>query len=169
MEAAKFKVAPRHNKRFDQRVLISPSTACWEWTGCTTKKGYGLIVIDGRRIHVHRYAFARFNGDIPDGLTIDHLCRNRRCVNPVHLEAVTSGTNVLRGNSPTAKNARKSHCANGHPLTPGNLCKIKKNPSRRMCKACRRHYYQKDRDRWNARKRERYLERKLIQRTKEVK
>lgn len=67
-------------------------------------------------MEVHRVSYQEFNGPILPGLVIDHLCRNKKCVNPKHLEAITSGENVLRGVGPTAMNARKTHCMRGHKL-----------------------------------------------------
>jgi hypothetical protein len=91
---------------------------------------------NGRRgVIVHRFSYEFFVGPIPAGLTIDHLCRNRACFNPVHLEAVTQRENTLRGEGPTAKLARLTHCPKGHPFSKDNT-HIYKN--RRVCKACKR-------------------------------
>jgi len=74
-------------------------------------------------------------GPIPDGKQLDHLCRNHACVNPSHLEVVSGRENVVRGIGPTAKNAKKTHCVNGHALTPENL--YRHSPAGgRKCKAC---------------------------------
>ena len=88
----------------------------------------------GRRLH--RAIYEKFVGPIPDGLTIDHLCRNRLCVNPAHLEPVTLAANVLRGESLPAKNARKTHCPKGHPYDETNTHITKQGW--RICKACNR-------------------------------
>lgn len=108
---------------------------CWEWTGGTNDAGYGLIRLEGRRNVTHRVSWRWLVGPIPDGLTLDHLCRNRRCVNPDHLEAVAMGTNILRGYGPTAKNARKRQCNLGHALNGENL--IIHPDGRRDCRRCR--------------------------------
>lgn len=93
--------------------------ACWPWQSVVGNRGYGLIRecgATGRMLQVHRVAYAATHGPIPAGLTIDHLCRNRLCVNPAHLEAVPLAVNVARGNVASA--AERSHCGRGHQLPP---------------------------------------------------
>lgn len=92
---------------------VVEENGCWSWVGATSL-GYGRIWIDGRLLGAHRVLYERHRGPIADGLEIDHLCRNRKCVNPDHLEAVDTATNVLRGIGVTASNARKSRCRLGH-------------------------------------------------------
>lgn len=111
----------------------SDSVSCWEWTGNISPFGYGLWWSGKRRFQAHRAVYEAFVGKIPDGLTLDHLCRNRRCVNPSHLEPVTCRVNVLRGIGPTAKNAQKSTCSYGHPFE-GNL--LTRKDGWRDCRAC---------------------------------
>lgn len=105
---------------------------CWEWQG-TSCKGYGYFCINGKNWRAHRYSYEYYVGKIPEGLSIDHLCRNRACVNPEHLEPVTSKENTLRGIGLTAQNARKTHCYNGHLLDENNVA-IRRN--QRICKPC---------------------------------
>jgi hypothetical protein len=84
--------------------------------------GYGRFALrqGTKQFYVHRLAWTYERGEIPEGLTIDHLCRNRGCVNPDHMELVTLGVNVLRGMAFTAVNKRKTHCKYGHEFTPEN-------------------------------------------------
>lgn len=115
-------------------------SGCWTWTGATTRNGYGKIGCgstgqDPMR-YVHRLSYELNIGPIPAGLVIDHLCRNRLCVNPAHLEAVTIGENVLRGEGITATHARRTSCQRGHPFSGDNL-KIEGDGGRR-CLACQK-------------------------------
>lgn len=100
------------------RTRLTPS-GCMEWSGNIGKNGYARYGKPKRL--VHRLVWERSHGRIPDGLTVDHLCRNRACVNVAHLEVVTLTENVLRGEGPTAQNARKTHCIRGHLLAGDNV------------------------------------------------
>jgi hypothetical protein len=109
-------------ERFWEKVDRSAGPdGCWPWLAGRYSTGYGEFSIGYRKSAAHRVAYELLIGPIPAGLELDHLCRNRLCVNPAHLEPVTTRENILRGESGSAKNARKTHCHNGHPLTPGNL------------------------------------------------
>lgn len=107
---------------------------CWIWRGSMYAKGYGKI---GRRgIMAHRIAYEICKGDVPKDLCLDHLCKNRACINPDHLEIVTLVENVMRGESQHAVNARKTHCVNGHEFTPSNIY-VHPHRKTRDCKICR--------------------------------
>lgn len=124
-------------ERLARRTLVDPNTGCWEWQGCRTPEGYGQIAVDGRICGTHRIAWESYCGPIPNGLQVDHLCRNPRCCNPEHLEPVTLRENILRGESPAARNARKTHCKNGHEFTPENTYQRKDGRGGRECRTCR--------------------------------
>ena len=115
--------------------------ACWPWCGARNGDGYGLIFIrrDGTRRIVrsaHRVAYAlEHRTPIPDGLTLDHVCRNPRCVNPQHLEAVTNRENILRGTGWAARNVAVTHCPSGHAYDARNTYR-KPSRSGRICRAC---------------------------------
>src|SRR5205807_1016167 len=85
------------NKAFLVRIrgnyTVDPASGCWTWGGAK-RNGYGAIFVDGRTISTHRFSYEIHHGPIPLGLTLDHLCRNRACINPDHLEPVTRGVNV---------------------------------------------------------------------------
>jgi hypothetical protein len=87
-------------RRFWFHVVRDPDTECWEWTAARKNGGYGSFFVDGRHLYAHRFAYEMLVGPIPSNLELDHLCRNRGCANPAHLEPVTRRTNVLRGAGP---------------------------------------------------------------------
>ena len=119
--------------RFWEKVNKESGGGCWSWTGYLNF-GYGRFRLQGKHWRAHRLAYSITVGRIPDGKVTDHLCRNRSCVNPEHLEIVDSRTNTLRGESPIAKQARQTHCKRGHELSEGNLYPTK--TGYRMCRAC---------------------------------
>jgi hypothetical protein len=132
--------------RFMSKVEISTEppahapglSCCWLWTA-STNKGYGKFVVS-TRVHVeaHRWLYEQLVGPIGPGLQLDHLCRVTRCVNPDHLEPVTQRENMLRGDGPSAVNARKTHCIHGHAFTPENTYVPPKRPNGRDCRECMR-------------------------------
>lgn len=110
---------------------VDKTGPCWVWTASLNSKGYGQINVDGRPKLAHRVAFELERGAIPEGMQLDHLCRNRKCVNPAHLEPVTNKTNTLRGVGPTAVNAAKTECKRGHSLTDAYV-----SQGMRYCRTC---------------------------------
>jgi len=122
-------------ERFTDKVRLAPS-GCWEWIASLIGGGYGQYKVEGRPVYAHRFAYEALVGPIPDGLELDHLCRNRACVNPDHLEAVSHRTNTLRGVSLPAQRAAKTHCPAGHPYAGTNLALSRRGE--RLCRACRR-------------------------------
>ncbi len=109
---------------------------CWRWLRAKSVKGYGIFWDGTRQVRAHRAAYEHFVGPIPTGMVIDHLCNNPSCVNPGHMKVTTNRENILRGSSPTAQNARKRRCDNGHLFAGDNLYTA---PSgRRGCRICRR-------------------------------
>lgn len=93
---------------------VEKTSSCWLWIGACNSHGYGHLGIEGRTVPAHRMAYELLVGPIPNSLTLDHLCRNRPCVNPAHLEPVSIQVNVLRGVGISASHARKNHCKRGH-------------------------------------------------------
>lgn len=109
---------------------------CWQWTGSKNKYGYGTFNTRVKTFFAHRAVYQFLIGKIPKGLELDHLCKNRSCVNPYHLEAVTHRTNIMRGDSPHAKNSRHTHCPKGHLLEGSNLLKYRLKDGHRVCREC---------------------------------
>lgn len=129
---------PKDIRRF--MFKIQKTNNCWLWLGCTTSTRYGRFNYNGKIINAHRFSYELFKESIPNGLHIDHLCRNPQCVNPEHLEAVTNKENILRGISIVAQNARKTHCKKGHELTDDNLLPFPLKRGARICKQCNHDY-----------------------------
>jgi hypothetical protein len=129
------------------RSKIQRGDYCWQWTGSVARRiGYGKFWRDGKTLSAHRVAYELFVGPIPDGLQLDHLCRNRLCVRPEHLQLVTVRENLLRGHTHAAANAAKSHCPAGHPYDERNTYRAPDGS--RMCRPCmrerdRRRYWQR--------------------------
>jgi hypothetical protein len=101
---------------------------CWQWTGALADTRYGTIGIGGRSVLAHRHSFALFKGPIPAGLDVDHLCRNRSCVNPDHLEAVTHLENIRR--------SLPAKCKRGHDWSDPRNWYIRPGNGYRMCRPC---------------------------------
>lgn len=128
-----------------EKVKIIPF-GCWEFQGRLNDQGYGLIGDLGdlprKSYRVHRVVYEHFREDLKEDLVLDHLCRNRKCCNPWHLEEVTQTENVRRGISPSALNIPKTHCCNGHEFNNQNTYKVEltnKNGTvryKRHCRAC---------------------------------
>jgi len=138
MSAAKKGCAPaikgRGLRNFWNRV-DKKENGCWEWTGSKTD-GYGMLKVNGKGRGAHCVSYELLIGPIPACLELDHLCRNRACVNPAHLEPVTTKVNILRGNGKSAQYARRTHCDNGHPLTEENIYPNFAEKGVRICKQC---------------------------------
>lgn len=113
---------------------------CRIWTGALTPDGYGIIRVDKKNRGVHRVAYEFYVGPIPEGLTLDHVkawgCKSRACFNPEHLEPVTIGDNIRRGD--TGKRPPSTHCSVGH-LLEGNNLRIDSRGAR-ICRTCQRDY-----------------------------
>lgn len=139
-----------NKERFWSRV--DKSGDCWLWTGCLDPNGYGKYSgrkFTGKSSLAHRIAYELVKGAIPEGLTLDHLCKVHNCVNPEHLEPVLSGVNVLRGDTIPARNRAKTHCIHGHAFSDANLMWVMERQYRiRRCRTCvnmrRKRYYYRD-------------------------
>jgi hypothetical protein len=136
---------------------------CWLYPYATHANGYAFIHCgNGKKTCAHRLSYIFYKGAIPDEYVIDHLCKNKLCVNPHHLEAVTQRVNILRGDSLGALRARMTHCQKGHSLSGKNL-RIAKNGSRR-CRTCDSARTKRDREKYPEKHKE-YGRRKYLKRT----
>ena len=112
---------------------------CWEWSAVKNQYGYAQFKLNDKIIYAHRFIYEYYHGVICPDLTIDHLCRNRKCVNPLHLEQVTHKENILRGVGITAINSKKTHCPQGHKYDNENTYhRVFRGNIGRGCKKCSR-------------------------------
>ena len=121
----------------ENKFIPEPNSGCWLWFGAQTPAGYGQVLNPATRKveYAHRLVYQIEKGVIPAGLHLDHLRRMRCCVNPEHLEPVTTRENLLRGVGFAAVNARKTHCRHGHSLVGARLSK---SDNERICRVCAR-------------------------------
>jgi hypothetical protein len=161
-------------ERFWEKVEKKPD-GCWEWKAGKDKDGYGGFSVCRKKTRAHRFIYEATYGPIPPytskGFELDHvICSNPGCVNPEHMRLVTQKANVLRGESPSAKNARQTHCKYGHALIHDNLRKRKderrciicarssdrllkekmRNENREVVNARQRKYRRRDPEKWRA-------------------
>jgi len=131
-------LSPPEQDRFWSHVDKNRASGCWVWTASTVTAGYGrlrIMTVTGEKVlaRAHRIAYRLLVGIIPDGMHLDHLCRNHACVNPTHLEVVTAQVNILRGVGLSAANAKKTHCMRGHPFDEVNTLWYGRH---RQCHTC---------------------------------
>lgn len=145
------RVPERVVRRIAERAVVDPETGCWVWPGARRAGGYGHIGWQSKNVRsyqsTHRAMYEACVGPVPGGLDLDHLCRNRACCNPEHLEPVTRRENLLRGVTITAERAARTHCPQGHPYDEGNTYRDRRN--RRSCRECGRIH---SRAYWRARR-----------------
>lgn len=119
----------RDVKKHILNKISKTDKGCWEYPYCIQSNGYARL----KGKYAHRLSYEAFVSKIPKGLTIDHLCKNKICVNPDHMEPVTASENVKRSNAASAVNARKTHCMRGHPFEGHNLFM---SQGKRQCRIC---------------------------------
>ncbi len=128
-------IVKMYHKRFLTKFVVN-SNGCWEWKRGLGAGGYGQFY-DGKVRRAHRHSYEYFKGKIPKGLVLDHLCRVRNCINPEHLEIVTSKENILRGIGISALNKKKKICKRGHKFIGKNVIYYKKD-GKRECRKCKK-------------------------------
>lgn len=134
-------------ERFAQKYSVDAKTGCWIWRGAGSGTGYGSLGVNGVQVAAHRFAYELLCGPVPPRLVLDHLCRNRGCVNPAHVEPVTQGENVRRGLT-GQNNSAKTRCPYEHEYTAENTYILPRSGSR-VCRTCqkrrRREYVERRR------------------------
>lgn len=126
--------------------IAKQQTPCWTWIGGRTAAGYGRFIVKSHSTFAHRVVYEVVRGAIPEGMTLDHLCKNTLCVNPDHMEVVTAAVNSSRI---VSANREKTHCAKGHEYTADNTIYGKQSDGskHRTCKICRNAAAQRQRER----------------------
>lgn len=125
-------------ERFWSKVHKNTSTGCWDWLSSLSIGGYGRLAYKAMGVnYAHRFSWLIHGNKIPSGLQIDHLCRNRKCVNPDHMEVVSSRENTIRGENFCALQVRQTHCKWGHPFDQSNTY-INPFNGERHCRECAR-------------------------------
>lgn len=119
-------------------LYVEDDQGCWNWIGPLVPAGYGRFNYLGQAHLAHRWAYEMLIRPIPEGLVVDHLCRNRQCCRPAHLDIVDTRTNLARGMSPTFIAVRTNRCKRDHELTEDNVYRRPGNPKQRFCRECQR-------------------------------
>lgn len=140
--------------------MPEPNTGCWFWVMSLSSEGYGRISVNNNVEYAHRVSYKTFVGPIPDELDIDHVCRNRSCICPQHLEPVTRQVNLLRGVGVSAKNASKTHCPKGHPYDELNTTFRRGSRECKKCVKARESLYRSS-DAYREKMRNKYAKNKI--------